>query len=195
MHLDYEQQSLGLSVELEQAQEQWPDLLPMDELTGFRLTRHITDGVCAHYAKRAEKGLCQVYRELPNTTGFDISRFIDVYVQFLYRMNSYRRIAYEVKISRGDFLSELRNPEKRVFALRVSEQYYFAAPTGLILPREVPEEAGLVEITDGRLRVKKEAPLRRIDPAPWDFVAALVKAAGKSPTYVEAARAKDSPGA
>lgn len=43
----------------------------------------------------------------------------------------YRRVAYEVKVSRSDFLAEMRSPEKRRTALALSHHYYFAMPAAL----------------------------------------------------------------
>lgn len=69
------------------------------------------------------------------------------------------RVAYEIKVSRADFLAEVRNPEKRTKAIELSNQFYFAAPKGLLRASEIPEDCGLVEV-DGqwRSRVKVKAP-------------------------------------
>lgn len=72
-----------------------------------------------------------------------------------------RRIAYEVKVSRGDFLNELRHPEKRQNALDLSHQFYFACPIQMIAPTEVPEETGLVWVDGKRVTIAKRAPIRK----------------------------------
>jgi hypothetical protein len=56
-----------------------------------------------------------------------------------------KRICYEVKVSRGDFLAELKSPLKRRIGMRYSNEFYFVAPAGLVLPEEIPPECGLVE--------------------------------------------------
>jgi hypothetical protein len=38
-----------------------------------------------------------------------------------------KRVCYEVKTSRGDFLSELKRPLKRRIGMRYSNELYFAA--------------------------------------------------------------------
>ena len=56
-----------------------------------------------------------------------------------------KRVCYEVKISRGDFLSELRHPIKRRIGMRYSNEFYFVTPAALVSVAEILPECGLVE--------------------------------------------------
>ena len=56
-----------------------------------------------------------------------------------------KRICYEIKISRADFLCEMRQPMKRRIGMRYSNEFYFVTPANLLALAEVPVEAGLVE--------------------------------------------------
>src|SRR5579872_2408909 len=56
-----------------------------------------------------------------------------------------KRVCYEVKISRGDFLGEIKQPLKRRVGMRYSNEFYFVTPGGLVAPSEVPVECGLIE--------------------------------------------------
>ncbi len=56
-----------------------------------------------------------------------------------------KRVCYEVKTSRGDFASEMKQPLKRRIGMRYSNEFYFVTPAGLVGPGEVPAECGLVE--------------------------------------------------
>ena len=56
-----------------------------------------------------------------------------------------KRVCYEVKTSRSDFLSELKHPLKRRIGLRYSNEFYFVTPAGLVALAEIPPECGLVE--------------------------------------------------
>lgn len=72
-----------------------------------------------------------------------------------------RRIAFEVKTSRADFLSELRRPMKREFAMDVSHQFFFATPKGLVDGREIPHGCGLIEVDEkARTKIAVHAPVR-----------------------------------
>jgi len=85
-------------------------------------------------------------------------------------------IAYEVKVSRSDFLVEMKKPTKRKLALFYSNLYYFATPKGLIRPEELPPECGLIELQDnGRMRIAVEPPWRECHPPSWHFVASIAR--------------------
>jgi hypothetical protein len=56
-----------------------------------------------------------------------------------------KRVCYEVKVSRADFLCELKHPMKRRIGMRYSNEFYFVTPAGLVDVREVPVECGLIE--------------------------------------------------
>lgn len=56
-----------------------------------------------------------------------------------------KRICYEVKVSRADFLCEVRQPLKRRAGMRFSNEFYFVTPPGLVDLSEVPVDCGLIE--------------------------------------------------
>lgn len=70
--------------------------------------------------------------------------------------------AYEVKVSRADFLKDNKWPAY----LPLCNQFYFVAPGGLIDLSELPAEAGLLTVAGkgkgARLLTKKKAPHRDI---------------------------------
>lgn len=81
-------------------------------------------------------------------------------------------IAYEIKVSRGDFLRD----EKWRSYLPHCHELYFVAPLEVCAPDELPDQCGLLRVTTGgkRLICKKKAPVRDI-PFPEDvFVYAMM---------------------
>jgi hypothetical protein len=56
-----------------------------------------------------------------------------------------KRVCYEVKTSRADFLSEIKRPLKRRIGMRYSNEFYFVTPAALVSLTEIPPECGLVE--------------------------------------------------
>ncbi|MBL8214451.1 MAG: hypothetical protein JNK87_27260 [Bryobacterales bacterium] len=56
-----------------------------------------------------------------------------------------KRVCYEVKCSRADFLTELKQPLKRRIGMRYSNEFYFLTPPRLLKAAEVPSECGLLE--------------------------------------------------
>jgi hypothetical protein len=80
----------------------------------------------------------------------------------------YERMAFEVKRTRGDFLGELRQPEKRQEAGQVADRFWFVTPAGMVQPEEVPGDCGLIWVDrDGHISIKRKAP-KLPEPAPTD---------------------------
>jgi hypothetical protein len=56
-----------------------------------------------------------------------------------------KRVCYEVKTSRADFLTELKHPLKRRISMRYSNDFYFVTPAAMVKVNEIPAECGLIE--------------------------------------------------
>jgi hypothetical protein len=91
--------------------------------------------------------------------------------------SSLERIAYEIKVSRADYVHELKHPEKRRLAMLISNRYCFAVPAGLIRHNEVPLDCGLVEVHPNGIREVVSAPWRDIPPPTARFIAELARRA------------------
>ena len=86
-------------------------------------------------------------RELRAGTGFRSGSLqrLDAFALNSLPHTGMKRVCYEVKISRGDFLAEIKHPLKRRIGLRYSNEFYFVTPPGLVKVDEVPPECGLIE--------------------------------------------------
>lgn len=103
-------------------------------------------------------------------------KFIDVLAILLWEVGTVQVIAYEIKASRADFLREIKDPPKRQYAERISTDAYFAAPSGLLAPSEVPEPWGLIEVQrGGRSVIRRACTQRKIEPWSWHQVQALAR--------------------
>lgn len=89
--------------------------------------------------------------------------------------------SFEVKVSRSDWLVELKQPLKRRMALAISNFFWLATPKGIIKPEELPPQTGLIEID---LKAKEHWNIcSQIHPADyrdkvrptWAFVASALK--------------------
>ena len=93
-----------------------------------------------------------------------------------------KRICYEIKMSRGDFRTELKNPLKRRIGMRFSNEFYFVTPAGMLDVHEVPPHCGLIEV--GRAEsldewkevLKRQAGFFHYDPETRDFCVMIVPA-------------------
>ncbi|MFA5071231.1 MAG: hypothetical protein WC511_02560 [Candidatus Pacearchaeota archaeon] len=144
---------------------------------------------CKYINSRRERYAC--FPELRIGTGYNLpgegkgatEQRIDFFVFSLFPCDHYAKIAFEIKVNRGDFLKEMKNPLKRRQALIFSNQFYFAAPVGLIKPEEIPIECGLMEIDVkenglrkwGVAKVKVPAPWREEHNPNWGFIASITR--------------------
>jgi len=82
----------------------------------------------------------------------------------------------EIKVDRGDWLRELKKPEKSVSIQAYCQHWYIATPPGIVEPGTLPETWGLIETTEARTRIVTPAP--KLDPKPVDmlFVCSILRA-------------------
>ena len=117
------------------------------------------------YAMHSSQAEWLFFRELRVGTGREERRFAAdgrIRVEFSPHTGM-KRICYEVKIARSDFLSELKRPLKRRIGMRYSNEFYFVTPPGLVDVREIPS-CGLIEagLRDGGRVEAADGPACRI---------------------------------
>jgi hypothetical protein len=56
------------------------------------------------------------------------------------------RIAVEIKVTRGDFLADVRNPDKQAPWRGIAHRHAYAVPEGLVAENEVPAGSGLLVV-------------------------------------------------
>lgn len=69
---------------------------------------------------------------------------------------------HEVKVSRADLLTDLRNPAKRAGYQALSQQFWYVIAAGIAAPDEIPEDCGVIEASDAGLRVLRASPARDV---------------------------------
>lgn len=101
---------------------------------------------------------------------------LDAFALNCYPHLGMKRICYEVKLSRADFLCEMRQPLKRRMGMRFSNEFYFVTPAGLLALADLPVECGLVEVSPGGgCRVTVPAPWRDTPGPTWQFAASMLR--------------------
>ena len=90
-------------------------------------------------------------------------------------------MGFEIKVSRGDLMRELANPDKAEPVAQYCNEWWLAVPTGIIKDTDnIPAAWGIMECSpDGALRATKKAALLNAKPITKDFMAAVLRAAGK----------------
>lgn len=121
--------------------------------------------------------------QVGNGTGWRQYRWMDALAMNLWPSRGMSLIGFEIKVRRGDWLTELRNPEKQESHFRFCSSIYLVTPpedeTGhtVACESEIPEAWGWLEARTGKASVcvKKDAPpTERIEPT-WQFVAAILR--------------------
>jgi len=128
-----------------------------------------------------ENGQYIVFDELRNGTGYGkiVTGSIDVFVLNTYPSKQFQRMAFEIKVSRSDFLREIKNPNKRRFAMAMSNEFYFVAPKGLLKNSDIPLNCGLMEVItykeNHHIKTVVPAIWRDNMPPSWSFVASICR--------------------
>jgi len=88
---------------------------------------------------------------------------------------------FEVKISRADWLNEVKNPEKCKAIKRYCDRWWLViADASMVKEGELPEDWGMMVVEEDlignpQLKVVKKAPLLVSEPMSHDFVASLLR--------------------
>lgn len=122
-----------------------------------------------------------VLEEVANKTGGSRSyRWIDAVVIGLWPSKSLLREAFEVKVSRSDFLSELRNPKKSDWIKECCHTFWFVAPTDVIKEEELPVGVGWMRPHGDTLAIVRNAVINEEAQLNDAFVAALARSMVKA---------------
>lgn len=89
---------------------------------------------------------------------------------------------HEVKVSRADWLTELRDPTKAEAIKRYMHHWWLVVPDAAIVkPGELPDGWGLLAPgSDGRLRARKAAPRLTPEQPPLAFIISLMASAART---------------
>jgi hypothetical protein len=117
------------------------------------------------------------FEQFANGTGGHRSRTADALAMSLWPSRGLELIGFELKVSRADWLRELKQPAKAECLVRRCDRWYIVvADEAILQPGELPSTWGLLTPgRGGKLTVRVEAP--KLDPPPMDriFLASLLR--------------------
>ncbi len=117
--------------------------------------------------------------EVRDAAGFSAKRSCDAMTIGLWPSRGCEVQGFEVKVSRSDFLRELKQPEKAEAFIPYCDRWWIIAGDQSVVldSSQVPPTWGLMVVAKGKLKVVREAP--KLQPIPADslFLAALMKRA------------------
>lgn len=108
-------------------------------------------------------------------------RTADFLAQDCWEAQGLRLHGHEVKVSRSDWLTELRDPGKADAIKRYCDYWWLVVPDPAIVRDDLPDGWGLLALgRDGKLRVRRPAPLLDPEPLTRTFRASFLRAAAKT---------------
>ena len=121
------------------------------------------------------------FSQVANRTG-GCGRYADGIAMNLYPSRGLALYGFEIKVSRSDMKSELKNPDKAEEIARFCNCWYLVTPAGLVRPEdEIPLGWGVLEVSpEMTIRQKKAAETRTPQPITKDFVASILRRANES---------------
>lgn len=139
----------------------------------------------ARYTEKAGNGDAWAFiPHVRNAAGFNANRTADAIAMSLWPSRGLLLHGFEVKVSRSDWLRELKAPDKaESFCAIVDRWWLVVADSTIVQPGELPDTWGLLVAKGSRLVCQKEAPALRHSPAPMSrsFLAALLRSACRVP--------------
>jgi len=120
-----------------------------------------------------------VLEQVPDGTGMYQGHWIDVAVFDMWPSKGLLREAFEIKVSRSDFIRELQHPAKHKWVLECFHHFWFVAPQDVIQLEELPANVGWMCPRGNKLVIKRHAvknPNPKLDDT---LLAAFMRAAAK----------------
>lgn len=155
-----------------------------------------------HWTSAKVKALLQSYYggggkhvvlfEVRNATGFYASRSIDAVTMSLWPSLGLELAGMEIKVSRSDWLRELKDPAKASTTFEYFDRWYLVAPRDVAKMEEIPGPWGWLAPEGDKLVTLKKAPLNP-EPKPVDrkFLASILRCGAKNDdALIEAAITK-----
>ncbi|WP_060340827.1 hypothetical protein [Burkholderia ubonensis] len=119
-----------------------------------------------------------LFFEVADATGARHNRWADAVAMNLWPSRGLAIHGMEVKVSRSDWLRELKDPSKSAPVQRYCDHWWIVAPAGVLKDGELPPTWGHYEVkSGGTLREIVAAPKLESEPVTRQFVAALMRRA------------------
>lgn len=138
--------------------------------------------------------------QVRNKTGLSTKeevRYADAIAASVYPSRGLYLVGIEIKVSRNDWIKELRNPVKSTAIQKFCRHWYIAAPGGVIEKNELPATWGLITCTTTRAKIAVKAPTLDTATPDMSFLCSVLRNAmkgvvPKSETKVSSALLNDA---
>ena len=141
-------------------------------------TGELTDMVISKYG--ALNGAANLGKYIPLTqvassTG-GANNIADIMILGAWHSSGNLLEGFEVKVSRADWLNEVKNPVKSLPSKQYCHKWWLViADASMVKDGELPDDWGLMAVENGQLKIIKKAPMLEPVPLAMDFVASLLR--------------------
>lgn len=144
---------------------------------GFKMKSSITseDIKALLNEKYSDGDKCLIAFEVNEGTGASSGRRIDAIAMNLWPSQDYEIIGFEIKVSRSDWLNELKQPDKALALSKYCDRFYLVAPYGVLHAEELPKNWGYIQAMEDRLFTKIKAPQREAVQIERPFMASFMR--------------------
>lgn len=133
-----------------------------------------------HFRYRAVLGNGRRYvaaEHVRSHASFDARRTADFIAVDTWKSGRFDLHGHEVKVSRSDWLRELKDPEKAAEFTPYMNRWWVVVPdSSIVKPGELPAAWGLLVLAGGLLEVARHAPRQDAEPIPQTRLVALMRA-------------------
>lgn len=115
------------------------------------------------------------FEQVAPGTGWKATGWADAMALSIWPSRGLDLYGFEVKVSRADWLRELKNPQKADAFVSRCHRWWIVAPPGCVQTGELPPNWGLIEYRSGKLFDVVQAA--KIEPLAleWSFLAAMLR--------------------
>lgn len=121
-----------------------------------------------------------LFDEVHDGIGDGKNRACDVLGMSLWPSKGLGIIGFEIKLSRADFLNELRDPDKSDAFKRYCDRWWLVARSKSIVQNDLPPGWGMMWARGDKLVVSVGAPKLEPEPMPQGMLASLLRRASES---------------
>lgn len=105
------------------------------------------------------------------------TRYADAVAINLWNSRGHAVHGFEIKVSRSDWLRELKQPEKAEDIFRFCDYWWILAPKGIVKDGELPKSWGLLELRETGIVQIVKAPKLEPLPVTREFFSSLIRRA------------------
>lgn len=126
---------------------------------------------------------CVLIAEVPDSASR--RRYLDYMVINLWESRGQSIIGFEQKSHRGDWVKELKSPQKQELHVPYCDYFYLLTTNEKVATLdEIPENWGWMHIKDGKLVTMKKAPKLSPKPMPKSMIVSLLRRAADKSAFV-----------